>query len=116
MARILIADSTDPEFSAALAKVLALKGFGTVATACGSPDVVWLRILSEPPDLLLVEAKSAAEILEKILATPRTQAVRVLVINGDRHAAHPLPGAAGYIQSPAPPHAYVQAVRDVLAV
>ena len=116
MARILIADSSDPEFSRALAKVLTLKGLGTTATACGSVDALWIKILAEPPDLLLVDGKSAAEILEKIRSTPRAQAVRVLVIDGDRHTARELPGVHGYIQSPAPPQAYVQAVRDVLAV
>ena len=115
MARILIADSSDPEFSAALAKVLALKGLGTTATACGSVEALWMKILAEPPDLLLVDGKSAAEILEKIRGTPRAKQVRVLVIDGDRHIARSLPGAHGHIQSPAPPHAYVQAVRDVLA-
>jgi len=115
MASILIADSSDPEFSKALAKVLALKGFGTTTTACGSVDALWTRILAEPPDLLLVDGKSAAEILEKIRNTPRAHRVRVLVVDGDRHIARTLPGAHGYIQSPAPPQAYVQAVRDVLA-
>jgi DNA-binding NarL/FixJ family response regulator len=116
MARILIADSSDPEFSTALARVLALKGFGTVATACGSADALWLRVLAEPPDLLLVDGKSAAEILEKIRSTPRAQNVRVLVVSDDRNLAHALPGAHGYIQSPALPQAYVQAVRNVLTI
>ncbi|HUI24651.1 MAG TPA: hypothetical protein VL403_01105 [Candidatus Kryptonia bacterium] len=116
MARILIADGSDPEFSTALAKVLTLKGLGTTATVSGGVDVLWMTILTEPPDLLLVDGKSAAEILEKIRGTPRAQAVRVLVIDADRQIARGLPGVHGYIQSPAPPQAYVQAVRDVLAV
>ncbi|HVN84022.1 MAG TPA: hypothetical protein VMW17_04160 [Candidatus Binatia bacterium] len=115
MARILIADRSDPEFSAALAKVLSLKGFGTVATACSSTEALWLRLLSDPPDLLLVDGKSAAEILEKIRCTPRVQNVRVLVVDGDHHIAQVLPGAHGYIRSPAPPQTYVQAVRSVLS-
>lgn len=115
MARILVADCSDPDFSTALAKVLALKGFGTVATACGTAEAVWMQILAEPPDLLLIDRRVGAEILTKLRATPRAQAVRVLVIDSNYKHGHEVPGADGYIQSPAPPHAYIQAVRDALA-
>lgn len=116
MARILIADCTDPEFTAALAKVLALKGFGTVATSSADVEGLWQRIVTEPPDLLLIDGKNAAEILDKIRNTTRAKGVRVLVVDSAHHADQSLPGADGYIRSPAPPQAYIQAVRDILTV
>ena len=115
MVRILIADGSDPEFSAALAKVLTLKGFGTVEAVCGGPDELWRRIVAEPPNLLLIDKKNGAEIIGKLRNSVRGQGVRVLVIDGDREIARALPGADGYIQSPAPPNTYVQAVRDILS-
>ena len=115
MARILVADCSDPDFSAALAKVLAMKGFGTVETWCGEVDTLWRQILIEPPDLVLIDKKSGAEIITRLRAHPRVQAVRVLVIDSDREIHSLLPGADGYIQSPAPPHTYIEAVRTALA-
>jgi DNA-binding NarL/FixJ family response regulator len=116
MARILIADCSDPDFSAALAKVLALKGLGQVEVMCNGVDSIWQRILAEPPDLLLVDKASGVEILPRLRNSVRGQGVRVLVIDGDRHAESIVPGAHGYIQSPAPPRAYVDAVRHALGI
>ncbi|MBI4517232.1 MAG: response regulator transcription factor [Deltaproteobacteria bacterium] len=115
MARILVADCSDPEFSTALARVLALKGFGTVGTECNGTEELWLRVLAERPDLLLVDRKNGAEIIERLRATPRRQQVRVLVVDSDRNIDREVPGADGYIQCPAPPNIYVQAVRDALS-
>jgi DNA-binding NarL/FixJ family response regulator len=115
MARILVADCTDPDFNRALAAVLRLKGFGIVDTASGGIDLLWRQLLSDPPDLLLVDRETGSQILTNLRNTAELRGVRVLVIDGDRGAGSGVPGADGYIASPAPPHAYVQAVRSALS-
>jgi DNA-binding NarL/FixJ family response regulator len=113
MARILVADCSDPDFTVALANVLALKGFGTVGTATGDADAVWRKLRADHPDLLLIDKKNAAEILLRLQDWPASP-VRVLVIDSSRNGSDIIPGAHGYIRSPAPPSTYVQAVRDAL--
>lgn len=115
MARILVADGSDPDFTMALANVLALKGFGTVGTATGDADSIWRKLRAENPDLLLIDKKNAEEILIRLQDRPPHSPLRVLVIDSERNGSTVIPGAHGYIRSPAPPSTYIQAVRDALA-
>ncbi len=115
MPRILVADSSDPDFSLALARVLALKGFGTVGTACGAAEDVWRQVLLDPPALLLLDKRNSIEIVPRLRVAPKLKDVRVLVIAGSHEPHHEVEGAAGYIRSPAPPQTYIQAVREALA-
>jgi hypothetical protein len=64
MARLLIADCSGPDFSAALAGAGA-EGFGNGGDGWRGRGCGVAAIMAEPPDLLLVDSKSAAEIITK---------------------------------------------------
>jgi DNA-binding response OmpR family regulator/tetratricopeptide (TPR) repeat protein len=118
--RILIAED-NPQISAALCALLQRRGFSPETAADGV--VALTKIVSAPPDLLLLDLKlprlHGVDLLKKLRESPKTRDLPVIVMSavykGDKYVQAALSlGVSHYLEKPFKPAALLKAIAAML--